>query len=95
MQRTAFDEQLRKIDKNKCVLILDYTRFHESTSVKISDLGFTIYFKDTNENLHYEPFDIFSNVKKFYLLTTLSLILRKFRMDDVCIIGAMCRGTIF
>jgi hypothetical protein len=69
IQREAFNEEIESLKPNECVIVLDYTRFHETSAFKLSDLDFTIYFKDQNGDIHHEWIDFFSEHPQDYSFT--------------------------
>jgi hypothetical protein len=42
IQRNSFNEQVLNIHQNECVILHDYTRFHEISMRKLHDLNFTV-----------------------------------------------------
>jgi glutaredoxin 2 len=63
IQRNSFSEQVLNICHNECVILLDYTRLHETSMYKLHGLNFTVYFRPTNENLYLEFIDLLSDAE--------------------------------
>lgn len=63
IQRNSFNEQVLNINQDECVILLDYTRFHETSKCKVHDLNFTLYFKSPNDTLCHEFIDFFSEAE--------------------------------
>jgi hypothetical protein len=57
------------LKQRKCVVLFDFTKFHETSAFKLHDLNITIYTKDDNNNLHHEFFDFFSEEPRDYRFT--------------------------
>jgi hypothetical protein len=60
--------------EDECVVVLDYTRFHESSSFKIHDLCFTVYWIGEDRSLHHEWLDYFSEAPHNYHFTVEGLM---------------------
>jgi hypothetical protein len=68
-QRTQFNEQLQNLKLHECVILFDYTTFHETSVFKLHDLDTVIYTKDANGNLHHEFFHFFSEAPHDFKFT--------------------------
>jgi len=58
-QRSMFIEELKTLRNDECLLVLDYTRFQESETIKLHDPCFTIYTRGSDGELHHEWMDYF------------------------------------
>jgi hypothetical protein len=69
IQRSSFNSDILELTSDRCLILLDYTRFHETAAVKLHDLNFTVYSKAENGELYHEFFDFFSNEKQDWTFT--------------------------
>jgi hypothetical protein len=69
IQRKSFNEQVFGLRQKECVILLDYTRFHETAAVKLHDLNFTIYHKSTHGTLCHEFLDFFCDASHEWKFT--------------------------
>jgi hypothetical protein len=61
-QHETFNQQVNHILKKECVIVLDFTCFHETVAFKLRDLCFIIYFRGSDGQLRYEWIDFFFRI---------------------------------